>query len=89
MDTNKHGDDIPEVFGSYEEAAEFWDAHDTTNYLDVSHPVDVQSEFRGYRYEVELEDKVAEALRSRAKQQGTDMGRLANDLLRRQLAVSE
>ena len=25
---------IPEEFESYEEAAEFWDTHDTTDYLD-------------------------------------------------------
>jgi hypothetical protein len=31
-DNQKHIDPLPEEFGSYEEAAEFWDTHDTTDY---------------------------------------------------------
>ncbi len=30
----KHVDPIPKEFASYEEAAEFWDTHDTTDYPD-------------------------------------------------------
>lgn len=31
-------DPIPEEFASYEEAAEFWDTHDTTDYPDDFEP---------------------------------------------------
>lgn len=34
-DSKKIIDPIPEEFGSYEEAAEFWDTHDTTDYPNV------------------------------------------------------
>ena len=32
--TNKARDEIPENFDSYETAAEFWDTHDSTDYID-------------------------------------------------------
>jgi len=32
MNNRKRVDPIPEEFASYEEAAEFWDTHDTTDY---------------------------------------------------------
>jgi hypothetical protein len=39
MKNKKTTDPIPETFSSYEEAAEFWDTHDTTEYIQDSHPV--------------------------------------------------
>jgi len=35
MNKQKRVEPIPEEFASYEEAAEFWDAHDTTDYPDA------------------------------------------------------
>ena len=34
MTNKKKVDPIPEEFNSYEEAAEFWDTHDSTKYID-------------------------------------------------------
>jgi len=85
----KRIDPIPDEFSSYEEAAEFWDSHDTTDYLGVSRPVKTVSEFRGRRFEIEIEASVAQALRLRAKQKGVTLSRLANDLLQRQLVVTK
>ena len=49
MTNKKKIDPIPKEFNNYEEAAEFWDKHDTTAYLKSSRPVKVISEFReGY-----------------------------------------
>jgi len=76
---------IPEEFSSYEKAAEFWDTHDTTDYLEESHPVTVKSEFRGRHYEIEIEASVAESLRSQARRRGVSPSHLASDLLRQQL----
>jgi len=42
---------IPDKFTNYEEAAGFWDTHDTTDYLDVFRTVDVQTELRKRHYE--------------------------------------
>lgn len=87
MPKKKQADPIPEEFASYEEAAEFWDAHDTTDYPDAFHTVKVYSEFRGRRYEIELEPDIVRELRSRARQRGMTAGRLASDLLRKQLTT--
>ena len=85
MSKKKGVDPIPEEFDSYEEAAEFWDAHDTTDYPDAFRTVEVESEFRGRHYEVELEEEVIRKLRAQARQKGVTVSRLASDLLREQL----
>lgn len=43
---NKHEDPIPEEFSSYEEAAEFWDTHDTMDYPDAFEEVEVHTELK-------------------------------------------
>ena len=35
----KSAEPIPEVFSNYEEAAEFWETHDASEYLADSRPV--------------------------------------------------
>lgn len=84
----KRVDPIPDEFASYEEAAEFWETHDTTDYPDGFHTVDVIAEFKGRRYEVEVDEDVAKALRAQAQEKGIPVDRLASDLLRQQLAVA-
>lgn len=88
MARKKQVDPIPEEFGSHEEAAEFWDTHDTTDYPDAFRTVNVSTEFRSRHYEVELEPDVVTELRSRARRSGVKPGSLANDLLRKQLGSS-
>lgn len=78
-------DPISEEFDSYEKAAEFWDTHDTTDYPDAFRAVEVESEFRGRRYEVELEEEVIKKLRAQARQKGVTVSRLASALLREHL----
>jgi hypothetical protein len=79
---------IPEEFASYEEAAEFWETHDTTDYPDAFRTVDVETELRKRHYEVELDTEVVMKLQAKARQEGVTVSRLASDLLRQQLAVS-
>ncbi len=83
MNDTKHIEPIPEEFTSYEEAAEFWDTHDTTDYPDAFHTVDVEeTELRQRHYEVEIDQALVEVLRRRAREQGIDMSRLVSDMLR-------
>jgi len=88
MNKQKHVEPIPEEFDSYEEAAEFWDAHDTTDYPDAFQTVDVETTFRGRYYEIEIEADVAEVLHAQARQKGVTVSNLASDLLRQQLATA-
>ena len=83
----KHVDPIPDNFDSLEEAGEFWDSHDTTDYPDAFQTVEVNAELRVRHFEVEIDADVAKALQDKAKQQGTTMGNLASNLLRKQLAA--
>ena len=65
-DKRKPVDPIPDEFASYEEAAEFWDTHDTTDYSEAFQTVPMQTEFRQRHYEVEIEEDVMKVLCERA-----------------------
>jgi predicted phosphatase len=88
MSKKEHIDPIPDEFESYEEAAEFWDTHDTTDYPEAFRTVEAVTELRSRHYEVEIEEEVVKKLQTQARQQGVTVGRLASDLLRQQLAAS-
>ena len=85
--TDKTPAPLPEEFSSYEEAAEFWDTHDTTKYLQDSRPVKVVSEFRERRYQIKIDESVAQVLRTAARKKGPTPSRLASDLLRQRLVT--
>ncbi len=84
MPSRKRLDPIPEEFASYEEAAEFWETHDSTDYPDAFQTVkDVVVELRKRRYEIEIDEDVFAMLCQRA--QDTTPSQLANKLLRQSL----
>lgn len=83
---NKKTESIPDEFSSYEEAADFWDAHDTTDYLDEMETVSVEAELRQRHHEVELDEDVVKLLRAKAQKLGTTTGHLASSLLRQHMA---
>jgi hypothetical protein len=56
MSRKKRVEPMPEEFGSYEEAAAFWDTHATTDYPEAFRTVKVVSELRQRRYEIEVEE---------------------------------
>jgi len=86
MNAKKQIDPIPEKFSSYEEAAEFWDTHDTTDYPDAFQTVTVEeTEFRQRHYEVEIDQDLVDVLREHARQQGMSVSRLISSMLRQQL----
>ena len=80
---------IPEEFTSYEEAAEFWDTHDTTDYLDIFRTIEAKTKLRSRHYEIEVEADVVRALQIKARQRKVTVGRLASDLLHQQLVISK
>ena len=75
----------PAQFDSYEEAAEFWDTHNTTDYPEEFRTVEVKSELRARHFEVEIAEDVVQALAEKAKEEGVSVSHLASDLLRQQL----
>lgn len=81
-------DPIPDEFASYEEAAAFWDTHDTTDYPEAFKTVKVKAELRRRHYEVEVEAELMKVLRKRAQAKGVPTKRFINDMLRRQLSLA-
>ncbi len=80
-------DGLPETFSSYEDTGEFWDRHDSTDYLEYLIPVDVDVKLMRRHYEIELEGDVMEALQKLANAQHVPADLLANTLLKKQLAA--
>ena len=84
--SGKRVDPLPDEFASYEDAAAFWDTHDTTDYPDAFQTVEVEEvALRQRRYEVEIDEDVLRVLQEQARQRDLPVSRLASDLLRQQL----
>lgn len=87
MSKRRPVDPIPEEFANCEEAAAFWDTHDTADYPESFRPVKVVTRFRRRYYEIEIEADVAKTLRDQARKEGVPISQLASELLRRQLVA--
>jgi CopG antitoxin of type II toxin-antitoxin system len=84
--SGKRVDPIPNEFATYEDAAAFWDTHDTTDYPDALQTVEVEEvALRQRRYEVEIDEDVLRMLQEQARKRDLPISRLASDLLRQQL----
>jgi hypothetical protein len=81
----KEIDPTPDHFDSYDDAADFWDEHDTTDYLDEFRTVEAVTELHERLYEIQVDENVAKLLREKAKQRGTTTRHLASEILRQQL----
>ena len=88
MSKKRQIEPIPDEFANAGEAAEFWDTHDTTDYHGSFRTVRVVGELRSRHYEIPIEADVIKTLEARARKTGVTLGRLASDLLRRQLRIS-
>ena len=78
----------PTNFESYEAAANFWDAHDTTDYLDEFRTFEVNAELRVRHFEVDIDENVAKILQVQATERGVKISDLASSLLRQQLGMA-
>ncbi len=85
---DKKVEPIPREFDSYDQAGEFWDTHDTTDYADGFTDVDVRVELKGRRFEIEIDEDVMDLLRTKARSARTGPGRLASRLLRKELRTA-
>ena len=75
---------IPD-FASIEEAAAFWDSHDSTEFEDEWEPVEVEvlPDLRSVRVvEIELDDETADQLYALARQRGGKASEIARVWLR-------
>jgi predicted DNA binding CopG/RHH family protein len=84
-DKQKRVEPMPEEFATYEEAAEFWDTHDTTDYPDDFEAVAIEAEFKRRRYEVEIDEDVMKVLHEQAQKRGIAVGELVSEMLRERI----
>jgi hypothetical protein len=84
-DKPKQIDPIPEEFSSYDEAGEFWDKHDTTDYPDSFETVAVKAELKRRRYEVEIDEELMSVLAELAQRRGVAVSELVSGMLREKI----
>jgi hypothetical protein len=72
-------------FKTYEEAGEWFDTHDMSDYEDKLRPVEFHFDLRKNREWVELEREIARSVRNLAKKQNIPIRKLVNELLRERL----
>ncbi|MFH1563230.1 MAG: CopG family antitoxin [Nitrospirota bacterium] len=82
---NEKKDHLPEEFSSYEKAGEFWDTHDSTDYLEYMTPVEVDVHLDRRHFEIDVDEQIVRALEERAHLEHISASKIANDLLRREL----
>jgi len=78
---------IPDEFSSYEEAAEFWDTHDTADYPEAFVDVNFDVKLKGRRFEIDIDEDVMELLKKEAKKTHMRPGKLASKLLKKELIM--
>ena len=76
--TRKKRDPLPERFTSIEEAAEFWDTHDSADYEKYMRDVDCDINIKRRTYLVSLESELYRKLRVIAKERGVKPETLVN-----------
>lgn len=72
-------------FSSYEEAAKFWENHDTTDFLNEFETVEAEVSLKHRRYEVEIDADLMSQLTQQAHQRGVAVKILVSELLREKL----
>lgn len=76
--SQKKRDPLPERFTSIEEAAEFWDTHDSADYEEYMRDVDCEINVKRRTYLVSLESELYRKLRVIAKERGVKPETLVN-----------
>lgn len=79
---------LPEEFASYEAAAEFWDAHDTTDYAEEFETVKAEVNLKRRRYEIEIDADLMHALTEQAHKRGVTVKNVASEMLREKLQAA-
>ena len=75
---NPKPDPIPEHFGSIEEAGEFWDTHDLTDYAELTQDADFDVDIQRREFLTALEPQLAKKLAVFARKQGITTETLIN-----------
>ena len=86
MSKKRKVEEIPEEFKTYEEAAEFWDTHDSTDYRHLLEEVEMKVDIQKRHYLIEIDKDIAKVLHENAQRKGISASSLASEFLQKQLA---
>lgn len=75
---SKKRNPIPEHFGSIEQAGEFWDRHDLSDYWDLTHEAGFGADIQRRMFLTALEPELARKLAARARIEGVSTETLVN-----------
>ena len=84
-DTNKNIDPLPEEFQSEEAAADFWDRHSISDYMEHLESADVNFDIKRRHFEIEVDEESFIALRNNAKRLHKPVKQLASEILKQKL----
>lgn len=84
-DTDRNLDPLPDEFKSEDEAAEFWDTHNITDYEEFLEPVDLEVDLKRRHFEIEIDEESFVALQDTAKKQHKAVKELASEILKEKL----
>jgi hypothetical protein len=74
----KHRDPLPEHFDNLEEAAEFWDTHDSADYEEFMLEVDSEVDIKRRTYLISLDGELYRRVRAIAQEKGVPAETLVN-----------
>jgi hypothetical protein len=78
-------DEIPEEFKTYEEAGEFWDSHDSMDYVNFLEDAEIEVNLQKRHYLIEIKEETAEKLQKITKEKGISASEFMEELLQKQL----
>lgn len=76
---------IPEYFESAEEAGEFWDVHDLTDYWDQTRETDLKFDLKRRHYFIGIDPRIAQELQRISEAEGISAETIANLWLQEKL----
>jgi hypothetical protein len=76
--TRKVRDPLPEHFSSLEEAAEFWDTHDSADYNEYFRDIEFEVDLKPRTHLVEIEGALYDKVRAIAKKKRVATNKLVN-----------
>lgn len=88
MAPHRKDDPIPDEFASVQEAAEFWDSHDLTDYEDQTREVDFEVDLGRRVFLMALEPELAKKVAAYAHRQGISTETLVNLWLGQKLGAA-
>ncbi len=81
-------DPLPDSFASEEEAGDFWDTHSLVDYAEHFEPSKDRIKLKDRRFEISVSEEVFNRLRLRARTAHKSLPKVAEQILRKELIVS-